>query len=71
LSDLRLRENQNGIDAINKIREEFNSDIAAILITGDTSPEQIELADASNIPVLNKPVGPALLHDAIQSLLQN
>jgi len=70
LSDLRLRENQNGIDAINKIREEFNSDIAAILITGDTSPEQIELADASNIPVLNKPVGPAVLHDEIQSVLQ-
>lgn len=71
LSDLRLRDNQNGIDAIKKIQEEYNNDITAILITGDTSPEQIELAAAHKIPMLNKPVGPALLHKSIQSALRD
>ena len=69
LSDLRLRDNQSGIDAIKKIQEEFNSDIDAILITGDTSPESLALANSSGIPVLNKPVSPALLHQKIHFIL--
>ena len=41
ISDFRLCHNQNGIDAIEDIREEYNVRIPAILITGDTNPEQV------------------------------
>ena len=38
ISDYRLRGEENGIDAIQRLRSEFNDDIPGILITGDTAP---------------------------------
>jgi signal transduction histidine kinase/CheY-like chemotaxis protein len=55
LSDFRLGE-RNGIYFIQKLREEFNDDIPACILTADTSPKHLELFSAHNIDVLYKPI---------------
>ncbi len=67
--DFRLRENVSGIDAIAMVREEYNIDIQAILITGDTSPDRLRLAQSAELAMLHKPVQPKVLNEAILQLL--
>lgn len=57
LSDYRLGQ-ENGSDFIQKIREEFNADIPALIITADTSPEHIKIFEDMNIKALHKPIRP-------------
>lgn len=63
VSDLRLGI-ESGIDAIARIRD-ICGDLPAILITGDTSAEQIQLAHESGLVILHKPVDVADLEKAI------
>jgi signal transduction histidine kinase/ActR/RegA family two-component response regulator len=63
VSDLRLG-SETGIDAITSIRD-VCGDLPAILITGDTSTEQIQLAHESGLMILHKPVNVADLEKAI------
>jgi CheY-like chemotaxis protein len=69
LSDYRLRDNENGIDVIVSLRNEFNLDIPAILISGDTGPERLREAQASGIALLHKPLDAEPLRAAVSSLL--
>ena len=55
LSDFRLGE-RDGIYFIRKLREEFNDDIPACIVTADTSPKHLELFSQHNIDVLYKPI---------------
>lgn len=55
ISDYRLRMTQGDV-VIQQLRESFNVDIPAIIITADTSPEHIEYFEGLKIPVLHKPV---------------
>jgi signal transduction histidine kinase/CheY-like chemotaxis protein len=57
LSDYRLGAG-NGVSYIQKIREEFNMDIPAIIVTADTSPEHIKIFNDLNINILHKPIEP-------------
>lgn len=69
ISDLRLRKNKTGIDAIHLLRKEFNNPISAILITGDTATKQTELAKDSELPLLYKPIDAEQLRAKINELL--
>ena len=55
LSDYRL-EGHDGIYFIQKLREEFNHDIPACIVTADTSPQHQELFNQHNIEVMYKPI---------------
>jgi len=55
LSDFRLGEH-DGIYFIQKLREEFNHDIPACIVTADTSPQHLELFSRHNIEVMYKPI---------------
>ena len=68
ISDYRLRNNEDGIAAIERLRSEFNSHIPAILITGDTAPDRIREATISDCLLMHKPVSDGRLHAAIASL---
>lgn len=57
LSDYRLGE-KSGVDYIQMIREEFNTEIPAIIVTADTSPEHIKFFEDLNIKTLHKPIEP-------------
>jgi len=69
LADFRLRNNQSGIDAINRIRKHFNTPISAILVTGDTAHDRVQLELAAEATVLHKPVQPSLLRDTAHTVL--
>jgi two-component system, sensor histidine kinase len=68
ISDYRLRGDEEGIATIERLRSEFNSDIPAILITGDTAPDRIRQATASDCFLLHKPVSNSRLRTAIVNL---
>ena len=56
LCDYRLRGGESGADVIEAIRGEFNEEIPAALITGDTGAERLQEARESGLPLLHKPV---------------
>jgi signal transduction histidine kinase/ActR/RegA family two-component response regulator len=55
LSDYRLFE-ETGLECIDKIRHEFNEDIPAVIITGDTAPDELKLLKEGDMEILYKPV---------------
>lgn len=65
LCDFRLRDEETGTDVIEALRCEYNWQIPAILVTGDTAPERIREASESGLTLLHKPVSSARLHRAI------
>ncbi|TDP61533.1 signal transduction histidine kinase [Roseateles toxinivorans] len=69
ISDFRLREGASGLDAVARLRDEYNQDIPAILITGDTAPERLVEAQASGLLLLHKPVATEDLRVAIAQAL--
>lgn len=56
ISDYRLPEGASGVQIIRSIREYLGSEVAAILLTGDTSPGQVGATQRSGLEVLYKPV---------------
>ena len=68
VSDYRLKGEENGIDVIARLREEFNAQVPALLITGDTGMEQLREAEESGLHVLHKPLNPSRLRALIANL---
>jgi signal transduction histidine kinase len=68
MSDMRLANREDGIDAIERVRDAYGAPLPALLLTGDTSPEQVKRAHESGHRVLFKPVRPRDLHDALRSI---
>jgi CheY-like chemotaxis protein len=68
ICDYRLRDDENGVGVIAALRDEFNSDIPALLITGDTDPTQIRAISASGLAALHKPLREDELNAAICAL---
>ena len=56
LCDYRLQEGENGIGVIRRLQAEYNEDIPAILITGDTAPDRLREAQESGLALLHKPI---------------
>ncbi|MCW6510347.1 ATP-binding response regulator [Lichenifustis flavocetrariae] len=69
VSDYRLREGENGIDVIERLRSEYNEPLPALLITGDTAPDRLSEAQASGLLLLHKPVSNSKLRAAIINLM--
>jgi len=55
LSDYRLGQ-KDGLYFIQQLREEFNQDIPACIVTADTSPQHLDLFSQNNIDVMYKPM---------------
>ena len=69
VSDYRLREQENGIEVIAKIREHYGIDIPAILVSGDTGPELLREAKEKGLRIMHKPARPAKLRALINYLV--
>lgn len=69
LSDYRLRSGHTGIEAIAMLRATFGAGIPAALLTGDTASDTIQVIRASGLPVLHKPIKPAMLRALLTHLL--
>jgi two-component system, sensor histidine kinase len=70
ICDYRLRAGETGIDVIERLRSEYNEPVPAVLITGDTAPDRLLEAAASQLLLLHKPVPKSKLRAALAHLLQ-
>jgi signal transduction histidine kinase len=68
ICDYRLRDSENGITAIARLRARFEAEIPAILITGDTAPDRLREASQSGCLLMHKPVPNGKLRAAIANL---
>jgi CheY-like chemotaxis protein/two-component sensor histidine kinase len=69
VSDYRLRGQRTGIDVIRALRNRFDPELPAILISGDTAGETLLQAQAEGLVLLHKPVRPAKLRALLNRLL--
>jgi len=69
ICDYQLGADQNGVDVIVSLRDEFNNAINAIIITGTVNAELIRETTDLEILTLNKPLDPETLRKALQRLL--
>ena len=68
VSDLRLRDGEDGLRAIEQIRQTCGFDVPALLVTGDTAPDQVLRVHESGHIVLYKPVQPKELLTVLKKL---
>lgn len=68
IADYRLREGHTGSEAIARVRKAIGSHIPALILTGDTAPERLREASASECFLLHKPVHPGRLKSALTRL---
>jgi CheY-like chemotaxis protein/anti-sigma regulatory factor (Ser/Thr protein kinase) len=68
ISDLRLRDGETGLHAIDAVQRVLGQALPALLVTGDTSEEQIQKVHDSGHMVLFKPVRPKELYSALRRL---
>lgn len=71
ISDYRLRDNASGIDAIERLRTEYNDEIPGMLITGDTAADRLREARESGFLLLHKPVPNHRLRASIAHLVES
>jgi two-component system, sensor histidine kinase len=71
ISDYRLRDNASGIDAIERLRTEYNDEIPGMLITGDTAADRLREAQESGFLLLHKPVPNHRLRASIAHLIES
>lgn len=71
LSDYRLNEDVNGIEAIRLLRAKLGTDVPAILISGDTDPELLDYIQKENFYLLHKPLKTAKLRKVLGVLLND
>ena len=69
ISDYRLRGPHDGIDVVHLVRRRYGSELPAMIVTGDTGPETLQLAQHEGIALLHKPVRPAKLRALLQRQL--
>lgn len=69
LVDYRLRDGENGLDLVERLREEYNVEIPALILTGDTAPERLREALTRGHRLLHKPVRPYALERALAEAL--
>lgn len=68
VSDYRLK-NTTGDTVIQTLRESFNKEVPAIIVTADTSPSHIHQFQLLNVPVLHKPASFQQIIDAAERAL--
>lgn len=71
ISDYHLGQDHSGIDSIAHLRQVYQSEIPAFLISGDIALERLREAKASGHHLLHKPVNPMVLRAMMHTLLKN
>ncbi len=70
IADYRLRENKTGGQAIKELQKNYNTNIPAIIITGDTGADRLQEAKNEGYILLHKPVSVPKLRASINSVLR-
>lgn len=69
IADYRLRNSETGVVAVAKVRAVLHSAVPALILTGDTAPEQVMEIHRSGLKMLHKPVGIQELLGALDDLI--
>jgi signal transduction histidine kinase len=69
IADLHLDRGENGLDAVNSIRDQIKIDVPAIIVTADYSVEAEREAAVYGLELLRKPVKPAEMRSLLSFLL--
>ncbi|MGB5905304.1 MAG: hybrid sensor histidine kinase/response regulator [Xanthobacteraceae bacterium] len=69
IADLHLDHGENGLDAVNSIREQIKIDVPAIIVTADYSTEAEREAAVYGLELLRKPIKPAEMRSLLSFLL--
>jgi len=69
ISDYRLAASEDGLRAIERLREEAGRMLPALLVSADISPELQERCIPAHVTLLGKPLLPARLRQALAVLL--
>jgi two-component system, sensor histidine kinase len=69
LSDYRLSQT-TGDRLIQKLRDNFNHEVPAIIVTADTSPSHMHLFENLNVQVLHKPISFQEVSQAIEKVME-
>jgi signal transduction histidine kinase/CheY-like chemotaxis protein len=67
--DYRLGGESDGLKVIARLRDEFNSTIPALVVTGDTGADTLRAVQSSGCDILHKPVRPPELRRRLLALL--
>jgi CheY-like chemotaxis protein len=67
LSDYRLAEGISGLDLVTDLLARPGNELRALLLTGDSAPEELARIHAAGVRVLNKPVASKDLRSAIDA----
>jgi len=67
--DYRLANGGSGLQAIARIREAAGRDIPALIVSGESHPEELARIKASGFHIVHKPVPPARLRSVVAWLL--
>ena len=70
LADYRLRGEETGIVAVERIRRVLGAPIPAVIITGDTDPRRISEAAAGGYALAHKPVSPETLYRFLEAAIR-
>jgi len=68
-SDYQLSEGRTGTQAVKRLRTYLDSDVPAIIITGDTSRERMQEIQAEGMQVLHKPASTSQIREMIGTLI--
>jgi signal transduction histidine kinase/CheY-like chemotaxis protein len=69
LSDYRLGAEATGLQLIERLRDEFNQAIPALIVTGDTGAQVLREVEAADCTILHKPVSATVLQQAVERML--
>jgi CheY-like chemotaxis protein len=67
--DYRLADGGNGLQAIARIRADAGRAIPALIVSGESHPEELARIKASGFHIVHKPVPPARLRSVVAWLL--
>lgn len=68
ISDYRLKDNTDGIQVLNWLREQYGHRLPCMLITGDIEADRLKAVRESGYLLLHKPIPPAKLRAVLGSL---
>jgi CheY-like chemotaxis protein/anti-sigma regulatory factor (Ser/Thr protein kinase) len=71
VSDCVLSAGATGIAAVERLRRALDANVPALLISGDTGPDQLQAARDAGLLLLRKPVSPMALRSTLGRLLRS
>ncbi len=67
--DYRLRGGVDGLTALARLNAALHADLPSVLVSGESSPEELASIKHSGLPLLHKPVSPSRLRSVLAHLL--